>query len=27
MDALKALIKDRLGWDAHTPAHAERMIL
>jgi metallo-beta-lactamase family protein len=27
MDALKALVKDRLGWDAHTPAHAERMAI
>jgi metallo-beta-lactamase family protein len=25
MDALKALVKDRLGWDAQTPAHAERI--
>jgi len=23
MDALKALVKERLGWDAQTPAHAE----
>ena len=25
MDALKALVEDRLGWDAQTPAHAERI--
>ncbi|MSO81700.1 MAG: MBL fold metallo-hydrolase [Acidobacteria bacterium] len=25
MDAFKALVKDRLGWDAQTPAHAERI--
>lgn len=25
MDALKALVKDRLGWDAHAPAHNERI--
>jgi len=25
MDALKALITDRLGWDPQTPAHAERI--
>jgi hypothetical protein len=23
MDALKALVRDRLGWDAHTPAYGE----
>ena len=23
MDALKALVRDRLGWDAHTPGHGE----
>jgi metallo-beta-lactamase family protein len=23
MDALKALVRERLGWDAHTPAHGE----
>ena len=27
MDALKALIKDRLGWDAHTPEHAEKITI
>jgi metallo-beta-lactamase family protein len=27
MDALKVLVKDRLGWDAHTPAHAETIAL
>ena len=25
MDALKALVKDRLGWDAQTPEHGERI--
>ena len=25
MDAFKALVKERLGWDAQTPAHAERI--
>jgi metallo-beta-lactamase family protein len=25
MDALRALVNDRLGWDAHMPAHAERI--
>jgi hypothetical protein len=25
MDALKALVKDRLGWDAHTPQHGEKI--
>jgi metallo-beta-lactamase family protein len=25
MDALKAQIRDRLGWDAHTPEHGERI--
>lgn len=25
MDALKALVKDRLGWDAETPAHGARI--
>jgi metallo-beta-lactamase family protein len=23
MDALKAMVRDRLGWDAHTPGHGE----
>jgi metallo-beta-lactamase family protein len=27
MDALKATIKDRLGWDAHTPAHGEKIVI
>jgi metallo-beta-lactamase family protein len=27
MDALKALVKDRLGWDAHTPEHGERVAI
>ena len=25
MDAFRALVKERLGWDAQTPAHAERI--
>ena len=25
MDALKALVKERLGWDAHTPGHGEKI--
>ena len=25
MDALKALVKERLGWDAETPAHGARI--
>ena len=25
MDALQALIQDRLGWIPHTPAHGERI--
>ena len=25
MDALKTLVKDRLGWDAHTPEHGEKV--
>jgi metallo-beta-lactamase family protein len=27
MDAFKALVKERLGWDAHTPAHGETIAL
>jgi metallo-beta-lactamase family protein len=27
MDALKARVKDTLGWDAHTPQHAETIEL
>ena len=27
MDALKALVKERFGWDAQTPAHGERIEL
>jgi metallo-beta-lactamase family protein len=27
MDALKARLKDILGWDAHTPQHAETIAL
>ena len=23
MDSLKALVRERLGWDAHTPSHGE----
>ena len=25
MDALKGLVADRLQWEAHTPAHGERI--
>jgi metallo-beta-lactamase family protein len=27
MDALKTLVQQRLGWDAHTPHHLERLPL
>ena len=27
MDALQALVKTRLGWDAHAPAHAEKIVI
>jgi len=27
MDALRTLVADRLGWNAHTPAHAEQIAL
>jgi metallo-beta-lactamase family protein len=27
MDALKTLVRQRLGWDAHTPHHLERLPL